>query len=124
MAKFRHNYSNRPQRKAEVLDPKSKVEKAGVKSASKIITDMMLTGGRFSVPPSHMYDNQGRLSDDEIPLNPTRRVGYDLAEATQDKLRADSRIAEALNAKKRSIASEKAKKEASSEASKNAPKSE
>ena len=71
------------------------IEKAGYISAEKRITNLMLAGQRLVESRKAQYDfPDGKI--DETFSDPTRRKGYDPADATQDQLQIINRVQESV----------------------------
>lgn len=99
----------------EKLDQISKTQKSGYITAQKRIETIMLAGQRLKESRQEMYDwPDGNIDEDFY--DPTRRKGYDLADATQDSLINQRNL---RDAKSRQDASEALKK--ASEAKLNEP---
>lgn len=90
----------------EVSEQKSKTQKTGYISAKQRIENLMLAGNRLKEYRQEQYDwPDGNI--DENFVDPTRRKGYDLADASQDalinqaNLKAAKARQDALEAKKK-----------------------
>nr|QJB19309.1 MAG: hypothetical protein [Microvirus sp.] len=79
--KFYDQWDNRPKVTLEHNDGISEVETAGYVTAEQKVRSMMEAGARLL--KSRAYDNASNESDDDLPLDPTRKPGYDMADAYQ-----------------------------------------
>lgn len=90
---YRCNFINPPKTTLEKLSKKSKVEKAGYVPNERKISDMIQAGIRLQLAHAPEYD----ISDDSDPaVDPTRKPGIDLAEASILHRQARHRIRKQL----------------------------
>jgi len=75
--------SNKTPATPEKLSQSSKTQKIGYKSAQQRIEDIMKAGYRLHEYRQAQYDFQDENSIDETAIDPTRRNGFDLADASQ-----------------------------------------
>lgn len=75
----------------EVIEKETIVEQSGYEPADRKIMNMIYAGQRLKEARKEMYDYEG---DDviDIPIDPTRKPGLDLAEASQMLLETQARI--------------------------------
>lgn len=74
---------NRIHSKPEINSGVTKVEVAGYLSKKKRIDNIILAGERLIQARKDMYDYVGTDLDPDIPLDPTRSKGFDLADASR-----------------------------------------
>nr|QJB18870.1 MAG: hypothetical protein [Microvirus sp.] len=79
--KFYDQWDNRPPVHAEKNDGISQVETAGYVTAEQKIRSMMNAGARLV--QSRAFDNQNGEKDSDLVVDPTRKPGYDIADAYQ-----------------------------------------
>lgn len=60
----------------------SKVEKAGYVSSQKRIEQLIVAGKRLVVARDEMYDTIKEVDIDAVEIDPTRRPGYDISDAS------------------------------------------
>lgn len=77
---------NRPSSIPEKVGTVSKVEKVGYVPANRLIESMIAAGQRLQQYRADAYDFPADTDVDESFSDPTRKIGYDLAEGTQDLL--------------------------------------
>lgn len=102
--------------KPEVNSGELKVDVLGYMPAKKRIEDMMLAGQRLRSYKESIHD----FPDGKIDLNftdPTRRPGYDMADAFQDGLQIDAKLTQQQTAAEEKAAAEKAAQEEAVKAS-------
>lgn len=88
MIQTRYNLSKRA---PEVHRKGNKVERSGYVSAQKRIENLIMAGVRLKAYRQEQYDFEHNKIE-ENAYDPTRRKGYDMAEAFQDGLRVESRL--------------------------------
>lgn len=97
--KFQTKYSRKEFSKTyEKGGGKRMVETAGYIPAKQRIENMIMAGQRLALARKELYDFDGEV--DENFEDPTRRPGYDLADAFQDNEKVKIRL---KNAKKEQI---------------------
>lgn len=87
MLQTRYNLS---ERKPEILAKGNKVERSGYIPAKKRIENLIQAGVRLKSFRQEQYDFEHN-NIDENAFDPTRRKGYDLADAFQDGLNLEAR---------------------------------
>lgn len=89
---FKTRYTSKDFKKVyEKIDPTVKVERAGYVSAQTRIENLLMAGQRLQQFRSENYDFTGRPIDEDYE-DPTRRPGYDMADAFQDAINIKSRL--------------------------------
>lgn len=91
--KFATQYE-RVRQKPEVNDGKTSVDRAGYISAQKRIENIMYAGQRLVHARREMFDFEGDKFDPSFS-DPTRNKNYDMADAFQDSLINQERLAKA-----------------------------
>lgn len=91
--KFATQYERKRQA-PEVNDGKTSVDRAGYISAQKRIENIMFAGQRLVQSRREMFDFEGDKFDPSFS-DPTRNRNYDLADAFQDNLITQERLAKA-----------------------------
>lgn len=91
--KFATQYE-RVRQKPEVNDGKTSVDRAGYISAQKRIENIMYAGQRLVQARREMFDFEGDKFDPSFS-DPTRNKNYDMADAFQDGLINQERLAKA-----------------------------
>lgn len=91
--KFATHYE-RERQAQEVNDGKTSVDRAGYISAQKRIENIMFAGQRLVQSRREMFDFEGNSFDPSFS-DPTRSPNYDMADAFQDNLITQERIAKA-----------------------------
>lgn len=79
------------QAKPEVIDKETIVEQTGYEPADRKIMNMIYAGQRLKEARKEMYDYEGD-NDIDIPIDPTRKPGLDLAEASSILADTQARI--------------------------------
>lgn len=75
----------------ELLKSGNKVERSGYVSAQRRIENLIQAGVRLKAYRQEQYDfEHGKI--EETAFDPTRRKGYDMAEAFQDGLLVEARL--------------------------------
>lgn len=88
-------------------------EQSGYMSTEQLVTDMLKAGKALEDYRNGMYDLDEEADwDEDVPLDPTRRKDFDLADFTALKLRHEQKLEEYKAQKK---ADEEAKKKAQDE---------
>lgn len=78
-----HNYLKRPLVKAEKLKKGSNVDASGYKSIETRIKEMTRCGQRLIASRSNFDIPEGsEVNEDDVQIDPTRRPGFDLADAS------------------------------------------
>nr|WAE43501.1 MAG: hypothetical protein [Microviridae sp.] len=77
---FHSQFINTPHASPEINSGELLVETAGYVSAERRITEMIAAGHRLSDYRKENYDTED--SDEDIPIFPVRRPGFDMAEAS------------------------------------------
>jgi len=90
MYQTRSNTKEFPRRKERVGGQRL-VEVAGYVSAKQRIESLIQAGQRLRAYRESQFDFPDKDKIDENAWDPTRRKGYDLADATQDKLALEAR---------------------------------
>jgi len=85
---------NRVRQPAEENDGKTSVDRAGYISAQKRIENIMFAGQRLVQSRREMFDFEGDQFDPSFN-DPTRNKNYDMADAFQDGLINQERLAKA-----------------------------
>lgn len=80
---------NRPT--PEVIEKETIVEQSGYEPADRKIMNMIFAGQRLKESRREMYDYDGD-EDIDLPIDPTRKPGLDLAEASQILMETQGRI--------------------------------
>lgn len=80
---------NRPT--PEVIEKETIVEQSGYEPADRKIMNMIFAGQRLKEARKEMYDYEGD-DDIDLPIDPTRKPGLDLAEASQMLMETQERI--------------------------------
>lgn len=107
---FNTPYSMKQKTSPEVNSGEIKVDKLGYLPAKKRIENMMLAGQRLKDYRQSQYD----FPDGKIDVNfvdPTRQPGYDMADAFQDGLQIDAKLASQEAAAAEAAAAEAASRE-------------
>lgn len=81
--KFRDAWVCRPHAKLELNDGVSNVETAGYVSAERRITDMINAGQRLVDYRREHFDSVDIKPGEDLEIDPTRRPGFDMADASQ-----------------------------------------
>ena len=76
-------YNSRPSLPESFKGHVSKTESAGYIPPKKIIEQMIMAGLRLKSFREDQFDLQGGQDDDEVEPDPTRRPGFDMADASQ-----------------------------------------
>ena len=76
----------------EVIDKETIVEQTGYEPADRKIMNMIYAGQRLKEARKEMYDFDGENDDYDTPIDPTRKLGLDLAEASQILVETQARI--------------------------------
>lgn len=107
--KFNSAYNIQSKTPPEQNSGELKVERSGYISAETRITNLMLAGQRLVQSRKEAYDfPDGKIDTDFY--DPTRKKGYDLAEAFQDNLSVQDRLKASQTAQEQRTEAEKAKK--------------
>lgn len=104
----------RVKKKGEINSGKRITEQSGYIPAKEKIEEMIFAGQRLNIARDKQYDFNGEKIDEDFD-DPTRRPGYDMAEASMEIRRIRSRMAE-LQAQERTILAEEEKKKSDSKA--------
>lgn len=75
----------------EIIDSESIVEQSGYEPADRKIMNMIFAGQRLKESRKEMYDYDAD-EDTNLPIDPTRKPGLDLAEASQILMETQERI--------------------------------
>ena len=75
----------------EVIEKETIVEQTGYELVDKKIMNMIYAGQRLKEARKEMYDYEGD-EDIDLPIDPTRKPGLDLAEASQILMETQERI--------------------------------
>lgn len=76
----------------EVIDKETIVEQSGYEPADRKIMNMIFAGQRLKEARKELYDFDGENDDYDSPVDPTRRPGLDLAEASQILVETQMRV--------------------------------
>lgn len=98
-----NTHYNRKRSKGEINSGEIIVETAGYISAKQRIENLINAGQRLVESRASQYDFDGSKPIDEDFYDPTRLKSYDMADATQDMLAVEAKLA----SQKRSKASQK-----------------
>lgn len=79
---------------------KSMTEKSGYVPQNVRVENLILAGQRLAKARDELYDTIKEVDIDEVPLDPTRLPGYDMADASQSLYALQQRANEAKIAKK------------------------
>lgn len=109
------SHLNRPKLRPEKMDQRSKTEKHGYVPVNKRIEEMILAGKRLDISRLTYDVTDPNAADPEI--DPTRRPGYDLADASM----ADNSLRGAVQAVKEAAQAKKKDKKGSQAASSDEP---
>ena len=96
--KIRSHYKNRPEATPQVGFKPSKTEKAGYIPAKQRIEGLLRAGRLLQDTRNEMYDTTDPNAD--VPLDPTRRKDFDLADASSLKAEVRDRLVSRLPLKK------------------------
>lgn len=107
---------DRPEDSFEVNVGPSKVEKVGYVPPNILIENMIYAGMRLNAARTEAYDAETAAEAAEMPIDPTRNPGFDMADASQrlmslkDRLNKQKQLYELEQAKK-ILAEEEEKKQ-------------
>lgn len=76
----------------EKIDKETIVEQSGYEPADRKIMNMIFAGQRLKESRREMYDFDGENDDYDTPIDPTRKPGLDLAEASSILMETQARI--------------------------------
>ncbi len=76
----------------EIIDTETIVEQSGYEPADRKIMNMIYAGQRLKEARMEMYDFDGENDDYDTPIDPTRRPGLDLAEASEILMESQQRL--------------------------------
>lgn len=76
----------------EVIDNETIVEQSGYEPADRKIMNMIYAGQRLKEARREMYDFDGENEDYDAPIDPTRKPGLDLAEASEILMESQERL--------------------------------
>lgn len=107
MSRIIHSQNNPQHTKPQKLSTDSIVEKAGYVSAGKRIENLIIAGMRLQLARREQFDTTDPRH--EPTLVPTRKLNYDMADASQDRIRIANRLMEQAAEAKRKKEAEQAK---------------